>query len=147
MSAWKSMLLSTYTWWARSGDPAARASSAPKRATRNILATPAASPKRTATGSCSDAPRFEASRLILKVQVLRAAAAPVSRINHMPGPRRRHARLHRRVRFLAALHALKKVLHVVDRPIAKTLRPHHRIVSPQRAFVIHAEPASVQLHR
>src|SRR5271169_3049764 len=77
---------------------------------------------------------------------LRFAVAPISQIDHLPSPRRRHSGLDRRVRLLTRFDALEEILHMVDGPVAEAVCLHNRILSARHAFVIHAKPAPVELH-
>ena len=72
-------------------------------------------------------------------------AAVVGQVGNLAGPRGGDARLDRSVRLFAGPDAIKKVLHVVDRAVAKAFGLHDGILSSGHAFVIDAEAAPVDL--
>src|SRR5690242_1579714 len=74
-------------------------------------------------------------------------AAPISQIRDMSRARRADSGFHRRVWLLARSHALKKIPHVVDRPVLITLRLHHRIHSFRNALMEYAKSVPVELQR
>src|ERR1700751_666706 len=75
------------------------------------------------------------------------APATVGQVRDMARARCGNAGFDWRVWFFAGADAVKKVLHVVDRAVAKTVGLHNWILPARHAFVINAEAAPVELQR
>src|SRR5437868_1138446 len=67
------------------------------------------------------------------------------KVSNLSRTSRRNARLHRCIRFFAALHAVEKVLHVVDGAVAIALLIQDGIVIPRHAFAVDGEPSAIDL--